>query len=247
MKDNDILISVSAISAVLLLISLAYADFGNSTTYKLGVDVGAYSEAGSSANYKAVVESALSGDSYNSSSYRVTLGWMAAASLISAAEDLSFTIYIPANNATGRDTSSFTETDTIVFNITDVNAKKVNATAAGGQGGQQDATISLFRYENTGTVALNITLNFTGAVPSAITVKAGWSDASYEASCSSKNLTAVGTCANISVGGAVQQPVLVANMTAVSAKRDVWLWADYNSYATGSDISSTLAHDSGKG
>ncbi len=235
--------------SLLSLAVIAYADFGSSATFRMGVGVGAYSEAGTSTNYKAVVGSALSGDSYNSSSYKIALGWTAAASasLISAAEDLSFTIYIPANNATGRDTSQFTETDSIVFNITDVNGKKINATAAGGEGGQQTASVSIFRYENTGTVTLNITLNFTTGVPAAVTVKAGWSDASYQASCSSKNLTAAGTCANISVGGAPQQPVLIANMTAIGALRDVWLWADYDSYSAGSNLASTLSHESNRG
>lgn len=230
----------------LLFVSVSHADFGNSASYKMGVGVVTYTDSGTSANYKASVGSALSGDSYNSSSYRVILGFAAAASLVSAEDDLSFTIYIPANNATGRDTSSFAQTDSIVFNITDANARKINATAAGGQGGQQDATVSLFRYENTGTIALNITLNFTDSVPAAITVKAGWSDASYQTRCSSGNLTAAGSCANISVGGAQQQPVIIANMTAVGARRDVWLWADYNTYTPGSDVSSTLSHSSGK-
>ena len=230
----------------LLFISVSYADFGSSATYKMGVGIVTDSEAGSSTSYKASVGSALSGDSYNSSSYRVILGFAAAASLVSAADDLSFTIYIPANNATGKDTSLFAQTDSIVFNITDTNARKINATAAGGQGGQQDAAVSMFRYENTGTVALNITLNFTDSVPAAITMKAGWSDASYQTRCSSVNLVATGSCANISVGGAPQQPVIIANMTAIGARRDVWLWADYDTYTPGSDVSSSLSHSSGK-
>lgn len=245
MNKNE---TISAAFAIILLsVATAFADFGNSATYRMGVDVGAYSEAGSSSSYEMVIESALSSDAASSSSYKMALGWTAAAALVSAAEDLSFTIYIPANNATGRDTSQYAETDSIVFNITDVNGKKINATAAGGEGGQQTESISIFRYENTGTVALNITLNFTAGVPAEVTVKAGWSDASYQSSCSSKNLTAAGTCANISVGGAAQQPVLVANMTAVGAKRDVWLWADYDSYAAGSNLASTLSHSSDKG
>lgn len=229
---------------ILFLISISFADSGNSTSYRSDIEIGTFAEPGNSTNYRAVAGSSLSGERSNSTSYFMELGILPTATR--ATDDLSFTIYIPANNVTGRDTTQFSSTDTIIFNITDVGGKKINATAAGGQGGTQTDTVSIFRYENTGTIALNITLNFTDAVPLAVTVKAGWGDASYQSSCSSENLLAAGTCANISVGGANQAPVIVANLTAVGALRDVWLWADYNTYTAGSDIASTLTHSSRK-
>jgi len=165
--------------------------------------------------------------------------------LVAAADDLSFTIYVPANNATGRDSESFTQTDFIIFNATSTTATKINPYVL--NGGAQTSTVSIFRYENTGNQAINITMNFTNAVPSAVTVKAGWSDASYQASCTVVNLTAAGSCVNISVGGASQQPLLVANLTVAGAVRDVWIWADYNSYAVGSDIASNITYQSEAG
>ena len=241
MKKEDVFVFGPA--GILMLLSIAYADFGSSSNYRIGVDVGAYSEAGASASYGIVVESALSADRGSSSSYQLSLGWTAAASLVSATDDTSFTIYVPANNPSGVDSSEETPTGTLTFNITDVNAKKVNASTTSGS---QTDIVAIFRYENTGTVPLTIKLNFTAAVPAQIVVKAGWSDSSYEQSCTSTTLTGTGTCANITEGGAAQAPVTVASVASVGTTRDVWLWADYNDWAAGSDTTANIGHSSTK-
>jgi len=151
--------------------------------------------------------------------------------------DLSFTLFIPATNATG--TASNATTFQILFNSTDVNAKKVNATAHGGLGGQQTAAVSIFRYNNTGTVAINIMLNFTTALPSGVSVKAGWADAAYESSCTAVNLTSTTACVNIT--GTLTRVANLSSGAGGGEARDVWLWADYSDVSVNIDAERNLS------
>jgi len=156
-----------------------------------------------------------------------------------AALDVSFVLFIPATNITFFNSTANPITNFLLFNSTDINGKKINATAVSGIA--QNSTLSIFRYKNTGNTGINITLNFSTSLPSGVTVKAGWNDASYKLSCSlvSLNGTANSDCVNIT-----SIAIILANLSATDAQRDIWLWADYNNYAAGSDNDRNLTHTS---
>ena len=115
----------------------------------------------------------------------------------------------------------------------------MNATAIGGA--NQSSGTSIFRYENTGNVNMNITLVFDSAPACAggtITVKAAWADAGYSGTCSgdvsnSDNCTTITTTATH-----------IANLTSSGEQRDLWLWADFSTCNPNLDTSQTLDHTS---
>ncbi len=161
---------------------------------------------------------------------------------IASAQDLSYTLSIPAPNGTIFNTTQ--TTTAIIFNTTDLNAKKVNATNVAGGTAVQTATTAIFRYNNTGSIYLNVTLNFSAALPSGVIVKAGWSDTAWQPSCTAINLTDTTSCANIT---ATTNMTIVANISTsgLGKARDVWLWADYNgSVPVNTDSTVNLNQDS---
>jgi hypothetical protein len=156
-----------------------------------------------------------------------------------AGTSVAFTVYIPADNATGYSTAALSSTEEIIFNTTVLDSTKVNATAAGGAGRQQNSTNSIFRYENSGTVSLNITLAFLSSPACSggtITVKAAWNYTNYSPSCSN---VIESNCTNITTSA-----VRVANLSNTGDTRDVWLWADFSSCSLNLDTSQTLNHTS---
>jgi len=157
---------------------------------------------------------------------------------------ISFTISIPATNATTF--SSGQTTTTIIFNTTVTTANKLNATNVVGGSPVQTANVGIFNYTNTGNTAINITINFTTALPSGVSVKAGWADNDWESSCTQANKTTGTGCVNVTASTSV---VRIANLTTTGATkyREVWLWADYNNVASGLDQTVNLAHVSIQG
>ncbi len=160
-----------------------------------------------------------------------------------AAIDVSFVLFIPATNSSFYNSTSSPTTGTVIFNSTNTNGIKINATWAQ-TGVAQNSTVSIFRYRNTGNTALNITLNFSATLPSGVTVKAAWNDTSYQATCtlSALNGTSNDACTNITAGPVVR----VANLSAADAQRDIWLWADYSNVAVNTDTTVNLQHVSGQ-
>jgi len=154
------------------------------------------------------------------------------------AVDISFTIYISAANATGWDSSAASATDQILFNSSNPNGIKINASSY--SGANQSASVSIFRYENTGNTAINLTLAF-GTAPTCsggtITVKAAWTDSSYQSSCNG-SIDQSG-CTNITATARH-----IANLSIAGARRDVWLWADYSSCSANLDTTQVLTHTS---
>ncbi len=154
---------------------------------------------------------------------------------------ISFTLSVPGNNATSF--SSGQTTTTIRFNSTITNTIKLNATPAGGA--QQTAAIPIFNYTNTGNTYLNITVNFSTALPAGVTVRAGWADGAYQSSCTASVIPSTTACVNVTAGGNVAVANLSTTGGAGGSFRDVWLWADYNStVAVGTDSTVNLVHTS---
>jgi len=150
---------------------------------------------------------------------------------------IGFTIFLPANNATGVTSGS---TQQILFNTTNGSTTKINATTVGGF--MQNETVAIFRYRSDANVAINITLALD-TVPTCsggtIVTKAGWNYTSWEGNCTAANLTAAGACVNITATS-----VRVANLSTNGYTRDVWLWADYSSCPGNTDVTKTLTHTS---
>ncbi len=158
----------------------------------------------------------------------------------------SFTLAIPGNNATNFSSSlSGVTATTLIFNTTNLTEGGINATAAG-TSTVQGPTVSIFNITNTGNIKINVTINFSTALPGGVEVKAGWGPNAYQTGSNGCTGPAAGppggatevltTCSNIT---ASQIVTTVANMsTSGRAKyRDVWLWADYSSVAAGTDTS----------
>ena len=165
----------------------------------------------------------------------------------------TFTLAIPGTNATTfstTDSPGTTTATTIIFNSTSTTIGGVNASAVGG-GGTQGPTTPIFNFTNTGNIKINITANFSTALPSGIVVKAGWGTNAYQASCvaASKGPPGGGTglltqCVNITDS---ETPATLANLSTsgVAAHRDVWVWADYSSATAGIDNSVNMVIQSG--
>ncbi len=160
---------------------------------------------------------------------------------------LAFTLSVPGNNSTSY--SSGSTTTTLQFNATVTTGNKINASNLGGD--TQTSTSPIFNYTNTGNVYLNMTINFTAALPSGVTVKAGWADGAWETSCTGTanngfNFTNGTTrCANVTL--ATNATVANMSVNGVGSYRNVWLWADYSSVAIGTDTTVNLVHTSKAG
>ncbi len=154
---------------------------------------------------------------------------------------LTFTISIPAGNGTIFNASQ--TTTTIIFNTTATTAVKLNATNSPGGAAVQTATAGIFNYTNTGNVLVNITVNFSLALPTGVTVKAGWADGGYESACTGNNLSSTTTCTLVNAN---TNQTRIANLSTSGAGswRSVWLWADYSSVAIGTDSTVNLVHTS---
>ena len=107
---------------------------------------------------------------------------------------------------------------------------EINVTQGDGTECQNGST-SAITITNNGNDYINITLNFTSALPSGVTVKASNSSNGYESTCSL-------TEADIPVSGQCKivnntvDALLSYNLTA-SSTEDVWLWADFSSFNSG--------------
>ena len=152
---------------------------------------------------------------------------------------LSFTLSVPGNNASSFAVGS--TTTTLIFNTTSGTATRLNATAAGSTQ-QQNGTIPIFNYTNTGNVLINITINFTAALPAGVTVKAGWNSTSWQSSCSASTIPNITNCINVTIAN----NATVANLSTSGqgSYREVWLWADYSSVTSGTDSTVNLVHTS---
>jgi len=212
----------------------------NSQTCELNWTVNATGAQGTGWNIDVSFNSTLAGVSQNDTANRqVNISGGAPPPPTSVA----FTLFIPAGNETGTLSNTTGNASVgIIFNLTGMpNALKANASSV--DGSQQTSSVAIFRFRNDGNVAINITLALD-AVPTCanpvgtIVTKAGWSDASWESSCTAENLTVTGACVNITT-----TPRRIANLTANGYTRDVWLWADIQNCG-GTDTTKTLTHNS---
>lgn len=156
----------------------------------------------------------------------------------------TFTLAIPGNNATVfTSTLAGVTATTIVYNTTNRTESGINATAVG-TSTVQGPTVPIFNITNTGNININVTINFSTALPSGVEVKAGWGPNAYQTGSNGCTGPAAGppgggtgsltTCSNIT---ASQVVTTIANMsTSGGAKyREVWLWADYTNVVVGTD------------
>lgn len=164
----------------------------------------------------------------------------------------TFTLAVPGTNATtfaSADGSGTTAT-TIIFNSTSLTIRGLNATAAGGA--QQSPTVPMFNATNTGNRNINITINFTTALPSGVSTKAGWGTNAYQVSCvapdagppvNATNGQDNTRCSNVTASATL---TTIANLSTSGAGsyREVWFWADYVSAAAGIDNSVNLRFES---
>ncbi len=119
----------------------------------------------------------------------------------------------------------FVENDT----TKDGSQTMINATAdTGATSSCQDGSTSAITVSNAGSSIINVSANFTVALPSGITVKAANATAGYESSCSG-TVTAT-TCADIPNGASV---ILAKNMAAQTGTADIWIWVDMSSFNSG--------------
>jgi len=160
----------------------------------------------------------------------------------------TFTLAVPGTNATtfaSADVSGTTAT-TIIFNSTSTTIRGLNATAAGGA--QQSPTVPMFNLTNTGNRNINITINFTTALPSGVSAKAGWGTNSYQVSCAAPDagppVNATNgqdntRCSNVTASATL---TTIANLSTSGggSYREVWFWADYVSATVGIDDSINL-------
>jgi hypothetical protein len=152
----------------------------------------------------------------------------------------SFAIAIPSTNSTFVSSGA---TDSLLFNSTSTSINGLNATAGGG--GIQNSTQAIFRYRNDANQNLNVTLAF-GTSPTCsggtIEVKAANATTGYQDTCVSSTIPNETQCVNITNSA----KVVIFNLQwqGGSDTRDLWLWADYNTCAAGTDDTQTLTHTS---
>lgn len=157
----------------------------------------------------------------------------------------TFTLAIPGNNATtfASTTAGVTAT-TIMYNSTSRTDAGLNATAVGGA--QQTPAIPIFNITNTGNININITINFSTALPTGVEVKGGWGTNAYQTGSNGCTGPAAGPPVNATNGDdklrcsnitASQVLTTIANLSTsgAAAHRNIWMWADYNNVVAGTD------------
>lgn len=149
---------------------------------------------------------------------------------------ISFTVTLPGESPIASGT-----TMDILFNSTSTTINKLNATIAHNYT-NQSATVPIFNYSNTGNGNINITVDFSSALPSGVSVKAGLNDSAWDTKCWATNLATAtnNTCAMVNESA----NATVVGSLAVGTTKGVWLWADYSSVAYGTYTSRTLTHRS---
>ena len=164
---------------------------------------------------------------------------------------ITFTLAIPGNNATNFSSSTAgTTATTILFNTTNRTEAGINATAVGNANvPSQTPSVPIFNFTNTGNVNINITINFSTALPTGVEVKAGWGPNAYQTGSQGCTGAAAGppggatqsltTCSNITASSVV---TTIANLSTSGAatQRNVWLWADFSSVTAGTDATVNL-------
>ena len=113
---------------------------------------------------------------------------------------------------------------------------KINVTQTDGTVCQTD-TVSALNISNTGNDAINVTFNFTSALPSGIVVKTSIAYGGYESACTlgATDTPTAGACHNITTTEA-----LVANdIVALTGSEEIWMWADMEDYNSGVAVTMT--------
>ncbi len=164
---------------------------------------------------------------------------------------ITFTLAIPGNNATTyASTTAGATATTILYNTTNRTESGINATAVGGA--SQTPAVPIFNFTNTGNVNINITINFSTALPTGVEVKAGWGANAYQSGSQGCTGAAAGPpvnstngddrlrCSNITASLVV---TTIANLSTSGAGiyRNVWMWADFSSVTAGTDATVNLA------
>jgi hypothetical protein len=146
----------------------------------------------------------------------------------------AFTVTVLGQPPTYSNETNYNATPDIYFNISSANAAAVYPCANADYATNcQTGTLPIFNYTNTGNVAINLTLNFSSALPSGIEV--------YGNS-SARNGTAYSTLRlinNTCEGGCfrVAQGLNFTNNWAA-----LWLWANFTNVVGGNAYSRVLRH-----
>jgi hypothetical protein len=150
--------------------------------------------------------------------------------------DVTFTVTLP-----GKGGVASGATADIEYNSTTPTLNKINCTVAESAGASQTDEIPCFNYSNTGNREINITLQFGTELPSGVTVKAGWNNTAWIATCTCTDLPGCGDddCVEVDDSAAVTVATI-----AYAGYREVWMWADYADYGGGSSAQRELTHTS---
>ena len=105
----------------------------------------------------------------------------------------------------------------------------INATSdSAGSNLCENATVAGIVISNIGSVNVNMTANFTAALPTGVVMKVSLNASGYQASCTG-TVPTTAVCANVSTTAVT----IVNSLTAVSGTQNTWWWTDFSNFNSG--------------
>lgn len=164
----------------------------------------------------------------------VLLGLLTVSVVLADTETTTVTFVIPSSVdhslTYGSSCSStlfyYVETDT----TKDGTLNMINASSdTSGASPCQTAGQGAFTVNNLGSASINVTMNFSSALPSGISVKSANASGGYEAQCTS-TIAGLTACVNITNGAGAR---LIDNLEGQTGTVEIWTWVDMSNFNGG--------------